>query len=126
MVLPWAQTGRGACADSYFVLVNTAQTLIGLGLRFIGVVKLATRKFPMKYLSSLELIEGRGQREVLIMKLLGVSWIMALVWVDCDRCYFISTASSLKEGNEYTRDRWRQPERDEVHRDEGHNQEAVR
>ena len=80
---------------------------MGLGLRFIGVVKSATRKFPMKHLSSLELLEGRGQREALIMKSLGVPWIMALVWVDRDRRYFVSTASSLKEGKEYTRDRWR-------------------
>ena len=53
------QTGRGVCADSYFASVTTAQTLMGLGLRFIGVVKSATRKFPMKHLSSLELLEGR-------------------------------------------------------------------
>ena len=79
----------------------------------------------MKYLSFLELLEGRGQREATIMKSLGVPWIMALVWVDRDRCYFLSTASSLKEGKEYTRDRWRQPEQDEDHRDEANNQEAV-
>ena len=59
------------------------------------------------------------------MNSLGVPWIMALVWVDCDCRYFISKASSLKEGNEYTRDRWRQPEQDEDHRDEANNQEAV-
>ena len=45
---------------------------MGLGLRFIGVVKSATRKFPMKYLSSLELLGGSGQREAVIMKSLGV------------------------------------------------------
>ena len=100
---------------------------MGLGLRFIiGVVKSATRKFPMKHLSSLELLEGRGQKEALIMESLGVSWIMALVWVDRDRCYFVSTASSLNEGKEHTRDRWRQSEQDEDHRDETNNQEAVR
>ena len=126
LVLPWAQTSRGVCADSYFASVATAQTLMGLGLRFIGVVKSATKKFPMKYLSSLELLEGRGQREGVIMKSLGVPWIMALVWVDRDRRYFISTASSLKEGKEYSRDRWRQPEQDEDHLAQPNNQDAVR
>ena len=126
LVLPWAQTNRGVCADSYFASVTTAQTLMGLGLRFIGVVKTATKKFPMKYLSSLELTEGRGQREAVMMKSLDVPWIMALVWVDRDRCYFISTASSLKEGKEYSRHRWRQPDQDLEHMDAPNNQDAVR
>ena len=54
LVLPWAQTNRGVCADSYFALVTTAQILMGLGLRLIGVVKTVSRKFPMKYLSSIK------------------------------------------------------------------------
>lgn len=58
LVLPWAQTNRGVCVDSYFALMTTAQTLMGLGLRFIGVVKTATCKFPMKSLSSFKLTEG--------------------------------------------------------------------
>ncbi len=74
---------------------------MGLGLRFIGVVKTATKRFPMKYLSSPELTEGRGQR--VIMKSLGVPWKMSLEWVDRDRRYFVSTAYSLKEGKEYSR-----------------------
>ena len=44
--------------------MTTAQTLMGLGLRFIGVVKTATRKFPMIYLSSLELTEESSDHEV--------------------------------------------------------------
>ena len=38
LVLQWAQTGRGVCTDSYFASVMIAQTLMGLGLRFIGVL----------------------------------------------------------------------------------------
>ena len=60
------------------------------------------------------------------MKSLGVPWIMALVWVDQDHRYFIATASPLKEGKEYSRDRWRQPEQDEDHLAQQNNQEAVR
>ena len=50
---------------------------------------------------------------------------MALVWMDCDCQYFLSTASSLKEGKEYTRDRWRQPEQDLEHLNAPNNQEVV-
>ena len=84
LVMPWAQTGRGVCADLYFASVTTAEVLMELGLRFIGVVKTATRKFPMKHLTSLELTEGRGQSKALVMKKQGVPWIMAIVWVDRD------------------------------------------
>ena len=110
LVLPWAQIKRGVCADSYFASVRTAEVLMGLGFKFIGVVKTATKRFPMKYLSDLELTEGRGQREGLVMKTFGRPWIMAFVWVDRDRQYFISTASTLKDGKPYDRIRWRQPE----------------
>jgi hypothetical protein len=39
LVLPWAQTDRIVCADSYFASVGTLQELKRIGLRFIGVVK---------------------------------------------------------------------------------------
>jgi len=39
--------------------------------------------------------------------------MIAYVWMDCDRRYFIPTASSLSEGNLYSRIRWRQPDRPE-------------
>ena len=32
LVLPWAQSGRGVCANSYFSSVTTAEVLMGLGL----------------------------------------------------------------------------------------------
>ena len=84
LVLPLAQSGRGVCADSYFASVTTAEILMGLELRFVGVVKTATKKFPMTYLSSLKLTEGRGQRVGVMMKTLGRPRIIAFVWVDRD------------------------------------------
>jgi hypothetical protein len=45
------------CADSYFASVATAEELKRVHIRFFGVVKTATRKFSMAYLSSLELFE---------------------------------------------------------------------
>jgi Transposase IS4 len=38
LVLPWAHSDRVVCADSYFASVVTAEELLRLGLRFIGVV----------------------------------------------------------------------------------------
>ena len=45
--LPWANTRRGFCADSYFTSVSGAEELMKIGFRFIGVVKTATIKFLM-------------------------------------------------------------------------------
>lgn len=38
LVLPWAKTGRLVCADSYFASVATAEALLRIGLKFIGVI----------------------------------------------------------------------------------------
>ena len=84
LVLPWAQSDRGVCTDSYFTSITTAETLTGLGFQFIGLVQTATKNFPMRYLSCLELTEGRGQGEGVAMKSLGRPWIMIFVWVDRD------------------------------------------
>ena len=61
LVLLWTLINRGVCADSYFVSVTSAQTLMDLGLRFIGFVKTIRQKFLMKYLFSLKFEEGRGK-----------------------------------------------------------------
>jgi len=53
LVAPWAGTQRVVCADSYFASVAAANQLLTTGLRFIGVVKTATRGYPMKALSTL-------------------------------------------------------------------------
>ena len=44
LCLPWANTRRGVCADSYFASVSSAEKLMKIGLRFIGIVKTATKK----------------------------------------------------------------------------------
>jgi len=43
LVTPWAGTTRTVCADLYLASVTAAQQLLAMGLRFIGVVKTATR-----------------------------------------------------------------------------------
>ncbi len=42
-----------------------AEALAAVGLRFTGVVKTATRRFPMKYLSEVEL-SGKGDMRSLV------------------------------------------------------------
>jgi hypothetical protein len=108
LVLPWARTDRIVCADSYFASVGTLKELKRIGLRFIGVVKTATRQFPQSYLSNLEM-RTRGERRGVISKdENGTPSMLAFCWMDRDRRYFISSASSLQPGRAYTRHRWRQ------------------
>jgi hypothetical protein len=107
LVLPWARTDRIVCADSYFASVGTLKELKRIGLRFIGVVKTATRQFPQAYLSNLEMRE-RGERRVIARDDTGTPFMLAFSWMDRDRRYFISSASSLQPGRAYTRYRWRQ------------------
>jgi Transposase IS4 len=52
LVAAWAGSKRIVCADSYFASVQAAEHLLSMGLKFIGVVKTATRKFPMQALGS--------------------------------------------------------------------------
>ena len=62
----------------------------------------------MAYISSIEINEGRGQQVGVVLKSNGAPTMMAYVWMDRDRRYFISTASSLQDGKDYSRIRWRQ------------------
>ena len=64
----------------------------------------------MAYLSIIELDEGRCQRVGVVIKSNGAHTMMAYVWMDSDSRYFISTASSLQDGKDYSRIRWRQPD----------------
>lgn len=108
LVTPWAWTNQVVCADSYFASVGAALELRQIGLGFIGVVKSATKHFPMAYLSRLE-FNHRGDRKGLLMKDgLNGSSLMAFVWIDCDCQYFISSVSSLDAGSPFVRYRWRQ------------------
>ena len=55
IVLPWVNDHRIVCANSYFALVTAAELIYLDGLKFIGVFKTATRKYPMAHLASQEL-----------------------------------------------------------------------
>ena len=53
LVMLWANTDRIVCVDSYFVSVPAVEEFWKHGLRFIGVIKTATRQFPMACLSNI-------------------------------------------------------------------------
>ena len=57
LLQPWFHTNRVVCADSFFASVHTPEALYDKGLRLTGVVKTATKKYLMKYLSHLEISE---------------------------------------------------------------------
>jgi hypothetical protein len=108
VVPTWSNSNRIVCADSYFASVAAALELKRIGLKFIGVVKTATKQFPLAYLSGLELRArgdrvGVGDHDVDLQPIM-----MAFVFMDRDRHYFISTTSSLLPGTTTRRTRWRQ------------------
>ena len=78
-----------------------------MGLRFIGVVKTATRNYPMAHLKNKE-FSKRGQWCSTVRKDSdGKPDLMAVVWVDRERRYFVANTSSTLEGAPYSRTRWR-------------------
>jgi Transposase IS4 len=108
LVEPWAGSNRVVCADSYFASVDAAERLLLLGLRFIDVEKTAIKRFPMRHLSE-KVFSARGDRTSIVMKHTnGSAKMVAVVWMDRDRRYFIATVSSTREGDPYSRTRWRQ------------------
>lgn len=110
LVGPWEHSGRVVAADSYFPSVPCAIAMKEMGLRFIGVVKTATRDYPMRYLSTVELPQKGDYKGVVNIDLTTGYKLLAFVWVDRERRYFISNCSSIAPGSPYTRTRWRQVE----------------
>lgn len=108
LIHPWMYTERLVCADSYFSSFAAAEDLLRHKMRFIGVVKTATKRFPMSYLTSVEL-SNRGDRVGLVANDAdGVPKYLSFVYMDRERRYFIATGSSLDEGTPISRKRWRQ------------------
>ncbi len=108
LVQPWSISDRCICADSYFASVQAVEELQRMRLKFIGVVKTSTRRYPMNYLSHLHFHNRGDQHGVVAKDADGNPNMMAFVWVDRERRYFIASAGSLAEGEPYHRNRWRQ------------------
>jgi hypothetical protein len=74
----------------------------------IGVVKTATRNYPMKYLSNI-VLHNRGDKHGVVAKDAdGNVEMLAFVWMDRERRYFIGSGSSVPDGTRVVRERWRQ------------------
>ena len=108
LVEPWVRTDHCVCADSYFASTNAVTVMRMMGLRFIGVVKTATKKFPMSYLSNLELVQHGDYKGLVARGTDGQPTMLLFVWMDRDCRYFIASAPSLDSGIPYSRNRWRQ------------------
>jgi hypothetical protein len=93
LVKPWLGIGRTVCGDLYFASVGAAKEMEKKGMGFIGVVKTATRHFPMAYLTNIE-IEACGKRAGVVFRdEYGIPRLMAFVWMDRDQRYFIVSSS---------------------------------
>ena len=79
-----------------------------MGLHCIGVVKTATKKFPMSYLSNLELVQHGDYKGLVARGADGQPTMLSFIWMDRDHRYFIASASSLDSGMLYSHIRWRQ------------------
>ena len=113
LIGPWTGSGRLVCADSFFASVQAAEVLVQEGLKFIGVVKTATKMFPLKHLQSIEL-EKRGDRVGLIRrKEEGDCDLLAFAWMDRERRYFICSGSNMSDGEPNIRHRLRQENEEE-------------
>ena len=106
LVEPWVRMDYCVCADSYFASVNAVTVMRMMGLRFIGVVKMATKKFPMSYLSNLELVQRGDYKGLVARGADGQPTMVSFVWMDWDHRYFITSASSLDSGIPYSWNRW--------------------
>ena len=101
LILPWINAPgdpRTVCADSYFVSVATEMELKRCVINFIGVVKTATKQYPMSYLQNLEL-GGRGDYKVVeSFNNNFLAEMLAVLWVDHERQYFIGNTEGVSSG----------------------------
>ena len=108
LVEPWVRMDYCVCADSYFTSVNAVTVMRMMGLRFIGMVKTATKKFLMSYLSNLLLVQHGDNKGLVARGTDGQPTMLSFVWMNQDRPYFVASASLLDSGILYSQNRWRQ------------------
>ena len=106
LLQPWVnKQWHVVSADSYFASVQACDKLKKHGLRFIGVVKTATRCFCMVKLYEIELARRGLWNGYFALDNKKKLDKFAFVWVDRDWRYFISNKPSLKPVMPYARDR---------------------
>jgi Transposase IS4 len=109
LLRPLANTDRVVVADSYYASVQSARELWKIKLRFIGVLKTATKQFPMHYLARCLLPNGKGDHRALKATDPDTGCqLLAIVWADRERRFFVSSCCSSAPGRVIERRRWRQ------------------
>ena len=89
LLKPWSNKRQIVCADSYFVSVPAVGKLEKIGLHFVGVVKTATKKYPMNRLNRNYLPErGDYKKLVSINKDDASVRDAAIMWLD-KNCRFL-------------------------------------
>ena len=98
------------CADIHFASVDAAEVLFSKNPRFSGVIKTATRLFPVGFFGSQSMF-SKGDHVSLQSSLgsgEGKKNLAALCWLDRNRRHFVSTAGRLDVLSTQERVRWRQ------------------
>ena len=99
LAAPWKGKERIICANCHFASVDAAKTLLQMNLRFTGVVKTATSRFPIGYLNRQPLYD-KGDS---IFVMTNVTFngqerqIGGILWLDRTRRTFVTTAGKMKE-----------------------------
>ena len=106
LVGPCVRTDHCICADSYFSSINIVEEVEGMGLLITGVLKPMMRKYPVTYLSNLELVQCGDYKGQISKSNDRHPDMMAFIWVDRDWQYFIANASSLDSGELYSYHCW--------------------
>ena len=106
LVEPWLRMDHCVCANSYFASVNAVTVMRTMGLRLIGEVKTATKKFPMSYLSNLELVQHGDYKGLVARGTDGQPTMLSFIWMDQDCHYLVTSVSSLDSGILYSHNRW--------------------
>jgi len=86
LVESWHDAGGSVVSDSCFASVQNTICSFALGFCFIGVVKTATTGYPINFLGSVVLPEGKGDRHRRVtFDEKTRCQLLAFVWWDQDR-----------------------------------------
>ena len=105
LVMLWAETDNFICTDYYFSSIATAEVMLNMGLMFIFILKLTTKKIPTNHLYQINLKEGLCQRVGLVAKQDRKPYMTFFVWIHREERYSISNIKN--DGAPHSRFRWK-------------------
>lgn len=110
LVVLWNDRKRIICAHSHFASVHAAGTLLGMNLRFLGVVKTATSRLLIGYLNRKPMYD-KGDSISLTTKITvngQVKQIDGISRLDRNRIAFVTTAGNMQKSCLQTCTLWSQ------------------